>query len=220
MSAMENVAPDKNVIKTKTLIRALVGAVIGAVFGAGSVSILFKLHVISKHTSWADTLALCLGEILFVLGLVTYVISFNRRELARNLEGMSAKLPATEAEVRVTRLQCASLLLGGILILLPLFSVGLPGRPVILFAAIVVLFGIQTAVNLLIWRSSDEFQRRLLLLASGIAFAIGQGTFFLWAAAERLHLAPTASTWDMITVLLTLYLGISAYLSVRNRPSF
>jgi hypothetical protein len=86
------------------------------------------------------------------------------------------------------------------------------------FGLIVVLFVWQSVVNVMAWRRSDEFQRAQLTLVCAVTFWIGQGALFLWAAAERLRLAPALSSWEIILLLMTLYVLASGWMGIRSRP--
>src|SRR5215217_4596854 len=57
----------------------------------------------------------------------------------------------------------------------------------------------------------------VMIGAAGAAcFWVLQGGLFLWAAAEKLDLAPALSSWDALVVLMTFYLLVSSVLSVRR----
>jgi hypothetical protein len=202
-------------------IRVIAGAASGALLGGGCVELIKQLKVPVRSLAWPDTLALTLGVVLVCLGIATFLISFNRRELARNLEGREAKLPATRSEVRSVRLQASTLLLAGVMLLLPLAAMGtlarIPGGRAAVLGAILVLFALQTAVNIVLWRGSDEFLRGQILATGTLAFAIGQGALFLWAAAEHLRLAPPLTSWEAINLLLALYLLTGTAVQIRAR---
>jgi MFS family permease len=222
MFTMEHVASNSP-RSMKIAARVVIGALAGAAFGGALVKLLLRLHVSLWHASWSDGLALWLGVSFLGIGLIMAGVSFNRREVARNLEGREAKLPATDEEVRAVRLQGATLVLAGIMLMLPLMAMGSLGMPAyapqLFYAGIVLLFALQTAANAMLWRCCDEFLRRQILLTAAIAFAIGQGALFLWAAAEHLHLAPAISSWDIVTLLMAGYLAIGGYIAVRSRPT-
>ena len=140
--------------------------------------------------------------------------------MAKKLEGEGAKLPATDEEVHVFRLQAVSLGLAGVMILLPVLSGGsvmkTPWLAAMVFALIVGLFMWQSVVNVRVWRQSDEFQRGQLMLVCAITFWVGQGALFLWAAAERLRLAPSLSSWDIVLLLMTLYVLASGWIGIKD----
>ena len=52
--------------------------------------------------------------------------------------------------------------------------------------------------------------------ALAICFWVLQGALFLWAAGEKLGLAPALSTWDCLTVLMVFYLAVSAVIGFRR----
>jgi hypothetical protein len=206
----------------KLMLRLVIGGVLGGAMGAGFVWALTRLHIPIHQVRWPDLLALWLGVTLLGVGLLVFAISFNRRELAQNIEGEEAKLPATDDEVHVYRLQAAALALAGVMILLPLAAMSAMaqtrGIELGVMAAIVALFALQTTVNVMVWRRSDEFQRGQLMAMCAVAFAIDQGALFLWAAAEHLHLAPAISSWAIFQMLMLTYLTVGAWLALKNRP--
>jgi hypothetical protein len=221
MSASEILA-QKQFLNRKILTRMAIGAVIGAAVGYGFIETATLLQVSIKQLTWSDGLAYWLGVTYLGAGLVFYAITYNRRELARSLEGEQALLPATNDEVHIFRLQALTLLLAGVLILLPLVAMGSLGnttqRAANVFTCVVALWIVQTWINIRVWRAADEFARLLLLKASAIAFGVFQGALFLWAAAEHLHLARRLSTWDSMMILMTVYLVTSSILAVKHRP--
>ena len=208
-------------MRVKGAIRFALGGVFGAAIGLAFVKLGLALKVPVKSFEWADVLALATGLFCIGVGGITYLISFNRRELAENLEGEDARLEATPDEVKTVRLQSAAILLAGVMLLIPLVAMGngalVPGGAATLYGVIVVLFAVQTAVNVAVWRVSDEFLRQQTLIAGRLTFAIGQGALFLWAAAEHLHLARPLSSWQTINLLLAIYLLTASYLGIRAR---
>jgi hypothetical protein len=205
----------------KTLSRLLAGSVIGALVGFGCVSLALKLDIPVKSLTWADFLALWMSIAYLGLGLVSAFVSTNRRRLAQTMEGEEAELPATNDEVRTFRMQAAVLALTGVMLLAPVLSLGRiaahPGFAAPLYTAILVLFVLQTALNVRLWRSSDEFGQRTMLIVAASTFAVGQGIIFLWAAAERIGLAPVLTGWQAINLLMTCYLAIGFYVSMALR---
>jgi len=208
-----------NPFTLRTGLRMGGGAVLGAIIGFGCVELAKYLHVPVKSFAWQDTLALFLAIVCAGIGIVTWLVSFNRKEVARNLEGEGA-LPATNAEVRAVRLQAASLFLAGVMMLLPLVAMGtaqIPGGAATIFGFIVMLFIAQTVANIRLWQISDEFLRRQILLTGCITFFVGQSALFLWAAAEHMHFAPPVSSWAIMMLVMTLYLGVGTFLSIQSR---
>jgi hypothetical protein len=222
MMAVQEVSQERKMMTRKSALLMLVGAVAGGAIGAGVMTLAKHLHVATKSLTWADFLAYWLGVTFLGVGLFLYGYTFNRKVLAQNIEGESAILPATDQEVRAYRLQAATLILAGVMVLLPLLAEGtLSGTRTgqwLVFAGVALLFALQTIVNVLVWRGCDEFLRGQLLLTGAITFAIGQGALFLWAAAEHLRLVRSITSWDTIILLLTLYLFTGTVIAVRNRP--
>ncbi len=213
---------EKQKLTRKMLVRMAIGALVGAAVGYSFIKALLHLQVSIKQLTWSDGLAFWLGITYFCVGLAFFAMTYNRKELARNLEGDKAKLPATDEEVRTFRLQSLTLTLAGALILLPLLAMGTLGntqqRAATVYAVVVGLWLVQTWINVKVWHHADEFYRLMLLKAAAISFAIGQGGLFLWAAAEHLHVVHALSSWDTIMLLMTVYLLTSSTLGIRNRP--
>jgi hypothetical protein len=208
----------------KIVSRMLIGAVVGAGIAFGFIKLALSMHVNVKGIGWADALALWLGISFLGAGLGFFGMSFSRREVAESLEGYSAKLPATDEEIRTFRLQAAVTMLAGAMLLSVYLVQGtLHGVSTSAgwwaFAGLVVLFGLQTAANVALWRICDEFLRRQILITGALTFAIVQGALFLWAAAERLHLVRAASSWDTITLVLLVYMVVASCMAIRNRPA-
>jgi TRAP-type C4-dicarboxylate transport system permease small subunit len=222
METMDGFLETKKRPAARVVVRMLIAAACGAALGAGFMWTLRRLHVSAKSLGWPEFLAYWLGLSFLGLGLALIALSFNRRDMAKKLEGEDAKLPATDEEVHVYRMQAVSLVLAGVMILLPVLSTGsLMKTPLlagVVFGVIVGLFVWQSAVNVMVWRRSDEFQRAQLTLVCAITFWIGQGALFLWAAAERLRLAPALSSWEIVLLLMTLYVLASGWMGIKNRP--
>jgi hypothetical protein len=212
-------ADKRNPLNARVGIRMLAGGLLGALMGAGCVKFALYLKVPVTTLRWPDTLALFLGIIFAGLGVVTLLVSFSRKELANNLEGQIAQLPATPEEVRVARVQSVSLFLAGIMLLMPVAAMGaiskIPGGDAITYAAVVVFFTAQTFANLSLWRNGDEFVRSLIAKTAALTFAVCQSALFLWAAAEHLHLAPALSSWEAVDVMMVVYTAAGLWLQFR-----
>ncbi len=222
----ENVEATGSAGKTKPFnarngIRVLAGGVFGVLMGIGCVKFALFLQVPVKALLWPDLLAMMLGIVFLGLGIITFLVSLHRGELANNLEGGSAKLPATREEVTSARLQSASFLFAGLMLLLPLAALGtisrISGGELAVFGAVVAFFAAQTVANIMLWQSCDEFLRAQITVSLALAFAIGQGLLFLQAAAEHLHLARPLSSWATINLLLSIYLVAGSWLQLRTR---
>jgi hypothetical protein len=222
MSEIENISP-KPMASRKSMVLALVAAASGLVLSFGAMTLIKRVHVVPRSLAWTDLLAFFLGVTFFGGGLTLLVMSFNRRGLAESLEGAAAEIPASDEEVYAYRLQAVTLILAGPMLLLPLLAMGSLGATRqgawLFFAAIVLLFALQTVANVLVWRTCDEFLRGQMLAVAAVTFAIGQAALFLWAAAEHLGLARRISSWEIITLLMTLYLVTGTFVAMHNRPS-
>ena len=195
----------------------LAGTVFGAVgYGVGQfVAGLFPPGLAPElpDLRWADGVAGIVAALLLVAALGTAFTSFDRAALGRvlKLEG-----PAGDAEVRDVRRQSAVLGLSAIIMLLPMTLSGV-GVPVTAsLAGVGLLLVVHTVLNLRLYRSADELFRRVVVEAGALTFWLGQGLLFLWAAAERLAVAPPLTAWDIYVVLMSVYLLVSMVVTFRR----
>ncbi len=196
---------------------ALVLALLGGAAGYGFGRLVKKTG--SEFQGWSDPLALVLAVALFAIGALVLILTFNRASAAKMVGG-DAAYPATPAQLSFYRQQAFVLVCAGIMLALPVLTLTLlpnvdwAWRTVIM-AVIVGCFAVQTTVNLIIWHRADEFVRRLITQTAALCFWILQAALFLWACAERLGLLASISSWDSIAVLMTVYLIVSAVVSIR-----
>jgi hypothetical protein len=191
---------------------ALTGAVFGFCFGW-----LFIEYVdlqVFDALRWSDLVALVVALMLVAGGLSVLAASRNGRALAAVT---SADAPAGPSEIRDMRLQAVVMIGSGLLLSAPIAAT-LAGNPapVLTLIAIAVVFAAHTAMNLSLWRRGDEMIRRVILEAGAMAFWIGQAALFAWAAAERLSVAPTLTAWDILVVVMGLYLVCSMTVGLRR----
>ena len=191
-------------------------AVMGGLSGYGSAWLVIEYVGLPSPDGvrWSDAVAMIVALMLAAGGLSVLAASRNGRALAA---ATSADGPAAPAEVRDMRLQGAVLVLSGLLLAAPMAAV-LAGNPapVLTLAAIAVVFALHTAMNLSLWRRGDEMIRRVILESGALAFWIGQAALFGWAVAERLGVAPTLTAWDILVVVMGLYLVCSATVGLRR----
>lgn len=162
---------------------------------------------------WADAVAGLVAAVLLVACLGTAITSLDRRRLGKalKLEG-----PASDGEVRDTRIQAAILGLSGVIMVLPMILSGLRTPATASLAAVVLLLVLHTILNVRLYRSIDELFRRTVVEAGALTFWLGQGLLFLWAAAERLGVAPPLTAWDIYVVMMGAYLIVSLVVTVRR----
>ena len=194
-------------------------ASIGLVFGVGGYFVgqmaydLYPGLGAGLDIRWADAAAFVLAAVMVLASVVTATISTRPAALGRmlKLDG-----PAGPGEAREARLQAAILALSGAVLAMPPLFIALGVSPLPAFAAIVVLLVLHTALNLRLYQSVDELFRRVVIDAGAATFWIGQGVLFLWAAAERLALAPALTAWDVYVVLMAVYLLASMTVTIRR----
>jgi len=220
MSPLENVQTHKH-FNTRELVQFFIGGVVGAAVVYAGLTMLEKAGISIKHLSHFDYISICLGICFIGMALITAVLSTSRKYTAETLEGEPTSVLASAEEIHSVRLQALTLGLAGVLLLTPPIAQHfLPGHPYLaatVFVAVVTLFLLQTAVNIQVWRISDEFVRKNILLTCTFTLAIFQGVLFLWAAAEHLQLVPSLSAWNIYLVHMFIYLATSFMLALRLR---
>ncbi len=220
MTVIDNLSPNRPVT-SQSVKRNLIGAVIGGAFGFGLIELMGRLGIRFKGMPAMDLVAIVIVIEFFGFALVLAYLSADRKRLASTIECEGTPLPASDEEVRDFRLQAAVLALAGLMMLIPIVSTqriqGHAGRGLALFLATVTLFAIQTLLNIRLWRNSDEFARRTLLIVAAVTFSISQGLLFLTGAAERLQLIRTVSNWNLCIAMMALYLSVSVVTGLRFR---
>jgi len=211
MSAQPVVASSSS--NFKTILLVIGSYAIGGSVGYLCVKLLItQFHLSAKSITSADAVALWLGIAFLGAAAMLAFVSTNRAMLARSMEGEGVEVPATDEEVRISRLQAAVLALAGVMLLTPIFAlhrVSLhPGFAVKVYFVIVVLFVLQTVLNVRLWRASDEYGRRTMLIVAASTFGIGQALLFLWGVAGRLGLTAGISGWDAIILLMSCYMAV------------
>lgn len=191
-------------------------AVIGGAAGYGVGRLLAERGGLPPLTGlgWSDAAAVIVACLLIAAGAAVLVAARNGRALAA---ATKAEGPAGTIEVKDMRLQGAVLILSGLLLAAPAVTVmaGNPA-PVPTFMALMAVFAMHSLLNLNLWRRGDEMIRRVIIEAGAAAFWIGQGVLFAWAAAERLGVARSLTAWDILVILMGLYLVCSAGAGLRK----
>ncbi|MCF8506579.1 MAG: hypothetical protein K9G59_16855 [Caulobacter sp.] len=169
---------------------------------------------------WSDLAAGTIAAMLLATGLMVGLASFNARIAGRMMDPASDR-PARPAQTVFYRQQGVVMALAGVMLAAPvaarLLWAPLPAALAqAVMAGIVALFLLQTLLNLTVWMRADEMMRRMIAESGSVCFWVLQGALFLWAAAEKLDLAPALSAWDLMTILMGVYLVVSSVLSVRR----
>ncbi len=199
---------------TKAVLGGAVFGVVGYCVGKLAADLFPGFSPDLSGLRWADVVAGGVAAVLLVACLGTAITSFDRRALGRvlRLEG-----PAGDDEVVNVRLQSLILGLSGVTMILPMVLSGFIGLPVTAsLAGVGLLMAVHTALNLRLFRSVDELFRRVVIEAGALTFWFGQGLLFLWAAAERLGVAPPLTAWDIYVVLISVYLIVSMVVTIRR----
>jgi hypothetical protein len=208
--------------RTSTLVAlSVAGACFGLVTGWGVGHFIKNSQV--KDLSWSDLLALTLAAVLLGIGLATSVLASTRRGQAilANPRSPDYSRPVSRAQAVFFGLQGGVLLLAGAMLATPVIvmqtQAPLPPKWGLLSLwALGLSFAIQTALNIAVWRRSDEVFRRVISESGAATFWLFQGVFFLWAAGEKLRMLPAVSSWDLVVVIMALYLSASVVVSYRR----
>jgi hypothetical protein len=202
---------------SRRLVQSLGRALVGAAVGAGACLLLLTRL---PDLQWADVLVLISALVCAISAVVLLFASFDRKALSRTLK---VEGDPTAEEIRGARLQAGLLALTGLLIVAPIAVeafVGVggagPSAPAAFYAALLLAFALQSIGNWTLWRSGDEMVRRLILESGGLTFWVLQAALFLYAAAERLGLVPSATAWDMFAVTMAAYLLATCAVSLRR----
>jgi hypothetical protein len=195
--------------------------VFGAAFGAAGYGLGWLLaqvapgglDLIDRTVRWSDILAILVAAALIAASLLAFIVSLNAKQLGRlyNLEG-----DASRDEMAQARFQSLVIGFSGVIMALPV-GLSLAGfNPALGLAAIGLLLVLHTVMNVRVYRMADELLRRAVLETAAATFFAGQLILFVWAAAERLAVAPPITAWDIYAVLMTLYLAVSIWINVRR----
>lgn len=210
-------APRRNVSR-------LVLGGLGLLFGGGLgylVGRLIKTGVIDpSRLGWSDNLAMLIAACLLAIGLIVGLASFSRTAVGRMIDRTGSRI-ATPAQASFYRQQAVVMFLAGLLMAAPVVaSASFEVIPMvvasIVMLAVLAVFLIQTVYNLTVWHRSDELIRRVTSETGAVCFWVLQGLLFLWAAAEKLGLAPPLTAWDIMTVLMGTYLVVASVMSARR----
>lgn len=200
-------------VMNSTAFKMLVGAAAGAL-------VIFPLARWLKTQptfELADVGAVVVAALLMLVGAMTILPTLDRRALARALEpdaGEDASLGSRE--LWSYRLQGMVMVLAGVLLAAPPMLADRPDVAQAAYLGLVGVFFLQTVLNLIVWRNADAFHRRLTIESGALAFWGLQGALFLWAAAERMDLAPALSAWGGLVILMCVYLLAGAWTSLRR----
>lgn len=191
-SAADRAAVRRKIVRVGAL--AAVGAAIGAVAGYAS-DHWFDV----SGVGWPDLLAGFIGLVCLASAAAAVVAILQRKP----------NVPSGCAWMQV-----ATLALAGLMLFVPMLAPA--GSETLAFAGLVVLFALQTAANLRLWRIGDELLRRVIIETGAVSFWSLQAALFLYAGAERLSLVPTVSAWGLTGILMTAYVLASSVVAFRR----
>ena len=186
--------------------------IVGAGAGYGAIK-LWKMR--AAGSPWPDSVALLMAIVFLALGVSFLAGGLSQPWAARLTRSETGR--TTPAQRRQLSLQGVTFVLAGLLMMVPVLVPGVlsslaRGLVLGLVAAGLV---VQTVVNIVLWRSADEFHRRAQLETSALCFWLLQACLFLWAVAAHFALVPQLEAWDAFVVLMAVYLGVSVVVSKR-----
>ncbi len=211
--------------QARTAPRVAMLAVGGLLIGAPAGWALGRLIKTGRYTqlTWSDFAALALAAALIAVGLIIGALLASRRgqSILANGNSPGYARPLRKEQVRHFGLQAGVILLAGGMLAAPVLSeIAAHGAASAaggwVMAGVALAFALQTALNIAVWRASDEVVRRVTAEAGAACFWLLQGALFLWASGEKLGVLPAISSWDMITVLMGAYLVASCLISIRS----
>jgi uncharacterized membrane protein YidH (DUF202 family) len=172
---------------------------------------------------WSDQAAMALAMLFIATGALIAIFAATRRGQAILIDPNAPDYdrPARPGVAAYYLLQAAVLLLAGAMLAAPVVYLVIVNTtradagPTIM-VAVLAGFALQTALNLAVWRRSDELMRRVISESAALCFWALQGVFFLWACGERLGVLPAISSWDAVTVMMGGYLIASTIVFYRR----
>lgn len=163
---------------------------------------------------WSDGAALIIATALVFAGGVMMLMARNGRTLAA---AFKSDAPASSREVLDSRIQGAVVIGSGALLATPPIAAAFDApNPEWIFLALMAATAVHSLINFQIWRRGDELIRRIVVETGAICFWIVQIAIFAWAAAERLGLETGVTPWDVLTLLMAIYLTCSVVVSIRR----
>jgi hypothetical protein len=204
----------------RRMIRLVIGLAIGGAAGYALGGVIQSGLPNAHALGWSDIAAAIIALSLLASAVIMGVASFSPKATGRMIDAESGRA-ATPAQASFYRQQALVMGLAGAMMAAPVAVVALVDPLPVPVASIVMLgivaaFLVQTAYNLTVWRRGDEMMRRLIAEVGSVCFWTLQGLLFLWAAAEKLNLAPALSTWDLMTILMGFYLTVSMLMAMRR----
>lgn len=198
----------------------LTGLIIGGLGGFGFGRFIKHGLPPGLQLTWSEISALGLALALLLCGGMIATAGSNRTMAARMIDPAEPR-DATPAQRAFYRLQAWVLMLAGVLLAIPVAVRLLPDGDspawrIGAMAALVLLFVLQSAWNLTIWRKADEFMRGLINSTAAACFWVLQSLLLIWAAGEKLGLLPVMSLWDALVVMMAVYLLVSVAQTVRK----
>ena len=186
-------APRPSFLRKAGMVVLLAG--LGGAFGYGAATL-----TDGSLTSWEDELAVVMAAAMIGVGLITaFIVARRPADVPRGC-GI---------------LQVVVMLLAAAMFLLPVFGAAW-ASPEMVFGAVLLLVAVQSAANLMLWRTADEMLRRVMLETSALAFWALQLGLFIYAAAERLGLVGTITAWGLMGILMGVYFIASAIAAARR----
>ena len=186
-------APRPSFLRKAGAVALLAG--LGGAFGYGAATL-----TDGSLASWEDELAVVMAAAMIGIAAITaFIVARRPADVSRGC-GI---------------LQVAVMLLAAAMFLLPVFGPAWASAEMV-FAAVLLLVAVQSAANLMLWRTADEMLRRVMLETSALAFWSLQLGLFIYAAAERLGLVGTVTAWGLMGILMGVYFIASALAAARR----
>ncbi len=186
-------APRPSFLRKAGMVVLLAG--LGGAFGYGAATL-----TDGALASWEDELAVVMAAAMIGVAAITaFIVARRPADVPRGC-GV---------------LQVVVMLLAAAMFLLPVFGAAWTS-PEVVFGGVLLLVAVQSAANLMLWRTADEMLRRVMLETSALAFWSLQLGLFIYAAAERLGLVGTITAWGLMGILMGVYFIASAVAAARR----
>lgn len=195
----------------------VVKMLVGAAATAAILVTLSKWLVTQPTFEPTDVAAMAVSALLMLGGVMTFLPTLDRRSLARALEPEAGeRATLTDAEVGQLSLQGAIMVAAGAMLAAPPMLSDRPELGNLALVGLGAILALHTLLNILAWRASDAFNRRVMIESAALSFWGLQAALVLWAGAERMGLAPPITAWNGLVIVMAVSLLAGGWAAVRR----
>lgn len=160
-----------------------------------------------------------IAALLIISGAVVVFAATSNRRWNRIVEHQQGDAPIDPGARSGGVRQAVVCILSGGMMLMPPIAVHLGwgiGARTGLAVGLMALLGVQTWINLKLWRDGDELTRTVFAATGAACFWLLQIALFGWAMLAKLTLVAEVDSWTLFTVLMGVYLIVSIVIAKRR----